>query len=189
MRRIAVAAVVLLALPTAAMADGMPQLDFKNPLTTSQVVWLVFIFSLLYIMLSRWALPNVAGVLDARAKSIASDLDVARKAKSDSDAAVAAMNAATQQARAAAQAEINAAVDRAKASSAVQSAELNARLEVQLAAAEERIAAARTAAMGALRQVATDTADVVVARLTGRPASRAAVDQAVGAALAARGQG
>ena len=188
MRRIAVAAVALLALPTAALAEGMPQLDFKNPLTTSQVVWLVLIFSALYFMLARWGLPKVADVLEARAAAIARDLELARQAKADSDAAVAASNAATRQAHAAAQTEIAAAVSRAKESAAAQAAELNTRLETQIAAAEQRIAAARTAALGALRQVATDTADLVVTRLTGRTPARAALDQAIGDALAARGQ-
>jgi F-type H+-transporting ATPase subunit b len=167
----------------------MPQLDFANPLTTSQVVWLVAIFSFFYLSVARWGLPKVADVLEARADAIARDLEAARKAKADSDAAVAAMNEATRKAHAAAQAEIAAAVEHSKESAAAQSAEVNARLEEQLAAAEQNVAAARAAAMGALRQVATETADVVVARLTGRPAGRAAMDQAIGAALAARGQG
>ena len=189
MRRIAVAAIVLLAMPAAAMAEGMPQLDFENPLTTSQVFWLVVIFASLYVLLSRWGLPKVAGVLEARAVSIAEDLEAARKSKADSDAAVAASNAATRKANAEAQAEIAASVARAKDSAAAQSAELNARLDAQLDAAEQSIAVARAAALGALREVATETADVVITRLTGRVPGRALVDQAVGAALAARGQG
>ena len=50
-------------LPVAAMAKGMPQLDFSTPLTTSQVVWGALIFIVLYIMLSRTGLPMVASVL------------------------------------------------------------------------------------------------------------------------------
>jgi F-type H+-transporting ATPase subunit b len=189
MRRIAVAAVVLTGIPAAAMAEGMPQLDFANPLTISQVVWLVFIFTVLYVALSRWGLPLVGEVLEARATAIARDLDVARKAKADSDAAVAAANEATRKAQAEAQAEIATAVGRAKEAAAAEAAEVNARLDAQLAEAEQRIGVARAAAMGALRQVATETAQVVVTRLTGRAPRREAVDQAIGAALAARGQG
>jgi F-type H+-transporting ATPase subunit b len=189
MRRIAVATLALLTLPAAAMAEGMPQLDFKNPLTTSQVVWLVIIFYALYILLSRWGLPQVAEVLEARATAIGRDLELAQKAKVESDAAVATMTEATRAAHAEAQAEIAAAVASGKESAAAQAAELNARLEVQLAAAEQRIGAARAAAMGALREVATDTANVVFTRLTGRAPQRTALEQEVGAVLAARGQG
>ena len=40
------------------MAQGMPQLDFKNPLTTSQVVWGVLIFIVLLTL--SVAAPRVA---------------------------------------------------------------------------------------------------------------------------------
>jgi F-type H+-transporting ATPase subunit b len=169
--------------------EGMPQLDFGNQLTISQVVWLVIIFFVLYQLLSRWALPQVAEVLEARAASIGRDLEAARTAKAGSDAAIAALTEATQKAHAEAQAEIARAVAAAKESAAAQSAELNARLDAQLSDAERSIAAARNAAMGALRQVATTTASEVVSRLTGRPASATVVDVAVGDALTARGLG
>jgi len=167
---------------------GMPQLDFHNPLTISQVVWLAIIFLVLYVLLSRWALPQVAGVLEARAATIAGDLEAARRAKASADASIAELTKATQEAQASARAEIGAAVDAAKAAADAQSATLNARLEAQLAAAETQIASARASAMGALRQVAAETTSVVVARLTGASANAGAVDAAVGRALAARGQ-
>ena len=188
MRRIAVAAVVLMALPAAAMAQGMPQLDFKNPLTISQAVWLAIIFAVLYVLLSRWGLPQVAEVLEFRAATIARDLEAAQKAKAESDAAIAEMTAATRNAHAEAQAEINAALERAKAEAAAQAAELNAQLEEQLAVSERRIAAARAAAMGALRQVATETGEVLLTRLTGHAPARASLEQAVGDVLVARGR-
>ncbi|MBN8891500.1 MAG: hypothetical protein BGP12_19890 [Rhodospirillales bacterium 70-18] len=168
--------------------EGMPQLDFANPLTISQVVWLALIFIALYLLLSRWALPQVGAVLEMRAARIGEDLDVARTAKAGADKAVAELTAATRTAQASAQAEIAGAVAKAKQEAAAEAATLNARLDESLAAAEQRIGAARTAALGALRQVATDTATAVVARLTGAAPDAAAVDRAVGASLAARGQ-
>lgn len=165
---------------------GMPQLDFANPLTISQVVWLAIIFVVLYLLLSRWALPHVAAVLEMRANKIATDLDAAKAAKSDADAAVAELTTATRTAQATAQGEIAAAVATAKESAAAQSATLNARLEAQLGEAEQRIGEARAAAMGALRHVATDAATAVVARLTGAAPAAATVDAAVGVAMAAR---
>ena len=189
MRRIAVATFALWVPPAVAMAAGMPQLAFDNPLTISQVLWLVVIFAGLYLLLSRWGLPQVADVLQARASAIAADLEAAQQAKAESDTAVATMTEATRRAHAEAQAEIAAAVGRSKDSAAAQAAALNARLEAQLAEAEQRIGAARTAAMGALRQVAADTATVVVTRLTGTAPTPGVLDRAVDAALAARGQG
>ena len=80
--------VALLMLPATSMAEGMPQLDFKTPLTTSQVVWGAIIFVVLYILLSRTGLPMVASVLEERATRIAKDLDEARAAKASADAAM-----------------------------------------------------------------------------------------------------
>ena len=66
-------------------------------------------------------------------------------------------------------------------------AALNARLNEQIAAAEARIAASRDSAMGALREVATDTTDALVKRLTGL-SEPAAIQAAVQRELAAQGR-
>ena len=177
----------LLLLPTAAMAAGMPQLDFANPLTMRQLGWGAVIFVLFYLLASRSALPRVGAVLEERAKHIARDLDNAQQAKTQSDRAAAEAAAAAAKARADAQAAINAALDKAKAEAAQQAAALNERLERQLAEAESRIAEARAAAMGALRQVAMETAATVVTRLTGAAPESARLESAVSAAMSARG--
>ena len=174
------------AAPAADKKGGMPQLDFANPLTISQVVWLAIIFVVLYLLLSRWALPQVGAVLEQRASRIQGDLQAAQSAKASADGAVAELTAATQQAQATAQAEIAGAVATATEAAAAQTATLNARLEKQLAEAEGRISAARAAAVGALRNVATDTATAVVVRLIGSAPLASSVEQAVDAALAAR---
>jgi len=179
----------LVSLPASAWAEGMPQLDFKSPLTTSQVGWGAVIFILLYVLLSRVGLPKVGAVIEQRAVHIAADLDAARAQKAQADAAVTELTATMQHSRAAAQSEINQAVDQAKAAAAEQATALNARLEAQLKTAESRINEARAAAMSALNQVATDTAATVIARLTGMSPDPQRVTAAVGAALAARGQG
>lgn len=178
----------LLLLPAAAHAEGMPQLDFTTPLTTSQVVWGAIIFIVLYVLLSRWGLPQVSDVLDARAARVTSDLDAARRAKDEADKAVDELTRATREAHAGAQAQIANAVAEAKAAAEAQAAEINARLEAQIANAEQRIEAARTAALAALEQVAVDTTNAVVTRLVGVPANPQAVPAAVGAVLAARAQ-
>jgi F-type H+-transporting ATPase subunit b len=187
--RPALTLVPLLALPAAAMAEGMPQLDFKTPLTISQVVWGAIIFVVLYIMLSRTALPMVASVLEERATKIAKDLDEARAAKARADDGMREADEATAKARAESQAAINAALDEAKTAAAAQAEVLNTRLEKQLQESETQIAQARASAMSALRQVATETAATVVTRLTGKEPDAGRLDSAIGSALTARGIG
>lgn len=166
----------------------MPQLDFGNPLMIAQIVWLLIIFGLLYYVLSVYALPRVESVLEARRSRIAADLEAAQTAKAEADAAMAAHREATARARAEAQSAIAEAMQQAQAEASARTEALNARLARQIEEAEARIAAARDAAMGALRQVSAETAESLVAKLTGR-ADRARVEAAVDRALAARAQG
>ncbi len=179
----------LLMLPAAAMAKGMPQLDFTTPLTLSQVVWGALIFGFLYWVLSTTGLPMVASVLEERATKISRDLDEARVAKSSADAGMAEADQATAKARAESQAAINAALNDAKSAAAAQAETLNVRLEKQLQDAEAQITRARASAMSAIRQVATETATTVVTRLTGSAPDAGRLDSAIGSALAARGIG
>jgi F-type H+-transporting ATPase subunit b len=180
-------AMVLLATAGAAQADTMPQLDFGNKLLTAQVIWGAIIFAGFYALVSRWGLPKVASILDMRAETIARDLNQARDARADADRAVTELTEARRQAYAQSQAAIAEATAKAKAQAAAKAAEQDARLDAQLAESEAQIGAARSAAMGALREVATDTAVAVVSRLIGADADTTRVEAAVGQVLADRG--
>ncbi|WP_235924685.1 F0F1 ATP synthase subunit B family protein [Roseomonas harenae] len=166
-------------------AGGMPQLDFGNPLMISQVVWLFVIFGALVFLCYQYLLPPVAAVLEDRRARIAADLDAARDARAEAEAAEAGRRDSTARARAEAQASIAAATQAAQAESAARAEALAERLNKQIAEAEARIGAARTAAMGALREVATDATEAMVQRLSG-VTDKAAVAAAVQRELAAR---
>ena len=182
--RLILTAPALLLMAAGPEKEGMPQLNFASPLTTSQVVWGAIIFALMYVLLSRWALPQVSSVVDSRNATVSRDLDTARASKTEADRAVAELTAATRRARADAASAVASAAKQAKDQAALQSAAMNERLDAQIAEAETRIGQARAAAMGALRQVAGETATVVITRLTGHAPETAAVDGAVGELLA-----
>ncbi len=172
---------------TTARADTMPQLNPAHGLLVAQIVWGAVIFLAFYLLAARWGLPRVGAVLALRAGTIAADLERAHNDKADADAAVAELNAARRSAHAQSQAAIADATARAKAETAARNAEQETRLEAQLASSEAQIGNARAAAMGALRQVATETASAVVARLTDGQADAQRVDEAVRDLLAERG--
>jgi F-type H+-transporting ATPase subunit b len=167
----------------------MPQLAFGHPLQgrylLASVVWLLLIFGLLYYVMAQYALPQVGSVIEERAARIAADLEAAQAAKSEAEQAMASHREATAKARAEAQASIAEALQQAQDEAATRSEELNRRLARQIEEAEGRIAAARDAAMGALRQVSADTAESLVSKLVGR-ADPATVSAAVDRVLAAR---
>lgn len=172
---------------TAFAGSNMPQMDFSNPLNGSQVVWLVIILVVLYLVLARWALPGVGGILAERAQRIQVDLDAAHVAKVEADAAVAELQAAIRSARDEANAAVAQATEAAKAQAASRAAALSKKLDARLQQAEAEIAAARAQAMAAIRPIATETAGVLMARLTGAAADEATLSRGVQDALAARG--
>jgi len=194
LRRIAAAApwsllLLCAAAPAGEQSGGMPQLDFANPLTTSQVVWGAIIFGVLYLLLRDWGLPQIGRVLEHRAATIAADLEAAYQLRAEATATAKELEAAERKAHGEAQAEINRADEQARRQAAQQTAALNEKLEAQIAAAEGRIGEARAAALGALREVAADTATTLVTQLSGRTPSAQAVGRAVDNALVAAGRG
>ncbi len=163
----------------------MPQLvagDFAP-----QLVWLAITFVLLYLVLSRVALPRIAAVLEARANRIADDLDRAQSTRDQAAKALAAyetvLGTARQSAQDAIQTARRAMTERAAQRQAAQGVELAKRI----AEAEGRIAAARDQALGNVAQVATDVARSAVDRLIGQTVDPHAAAAAVTAALKGRG--
>jgi F-type H+-transporting ATPase subunit b len=184
-RSLGIAALSCAALP--AYAETMPQFDFANPLLRAQVVWGAIIFVALYVAASRVGLPAVAAVLEARAATIGGDLEQARLARDRADRAVAELNEARRLAFGEAQSALAAAAQRAKEAADAKSIEVNTRLDRQLAESRAQIEAAHATAMASLSGVAADTAEALVARLTGQRADPARVRAAVDATLGARG--
>lgn len=176
----------LLCACTPAFASGMPQLAFNNPLTIAQLFWGAVIFLLLYVILSRSALPRVGSVLEERRRRIDTDLDAAKSARNEADRATIELRRARRDAAAEAAAMVDKVVNEARAEAAARTAEMNARLEAEVARAEQSVAASRAVAMGSIRDVAAGTAQALVERLTSRTADAALVAARVDAALAAR---
>jgi F-type H+-transporting ATPase subunit b len=169
----------------AAEKPGLPQLD----LTTfpTQIFWLAVTFILLYLILSKLALPRVGDILRTREEKIAGDLNRAEQLNRDADAALKGYEQALAEARAKATeiaAQTRAAI---QAEADARQAEAEARLSAQAAEAEASIRATRDQALGQVREIASDTATALVARLLGTQPDTAGVDQAVGEELSRRG--
>ena len=63
---------------------GMPQLD--PTYWASQAFWLIFVFAILYISISKFYLPKIKNNLDNRENKIKEDLENANKFKEQSEA-------------------------------------------------------------------------------------------------------
>jgi F-type H+-transporting ATPase subunit b len=156
---------------------------FASETFASQVIWLAIAFGLLYLLMSRVALPRVASILENRGAKIAADLEAAQRMKAESDAAVEAYEASLAEARSHAHGIAAEARGAVAAEAEKTRIGLEGELGRKLAEAEAQIEATKAAALGNVRSIATDAAAAIVERLTGRvPASRA-VEAAVDAAV------
>lgn len=152
---------------------------FQRDTFASQLVWLAVFFVLLYVMMSRVAIPRIDGIMQARSGRIDDDLAEAKRLKDQSDAALAAYEKSLADARTRAQALAGETRDKLAAEAEVTRKKLEAELNEKLATAESSIAATKTAAMANVRNIAVDTAGSIVERLIGQAPAPAAVESAV----------
>lgn len=160
---------------------GFPPFDSST--FASQLVSLAIAFVALYIIVSRFALPRVGGVIEARQNMIEGDLAEAQKLKDESAAALKAYENDLAAARSRAQAISNETREKLNAASEAERKALEDKLTAKLHDAEKTIAATRKAAMSNVRGIAADAATTIVQRLTGVAPDGAAVTSAVDASL------
>lgn len=156
---------------------------FEKDTFASQLLSFAIAFGLLYLIVSRLALPRVGGVLAARQRVIDADLNEAARLKEASDGALKAYETELATARAKAQAMASEVREKLNAQQEQEKATLEGNLSTRLAAAEKTIATMRAQAMGNVRGIAAETAAAIVERLTGTNPNAAAVDAALDASL------
>lgn len=142
---------------------GMPQLDFSS--WGNQIFWLVVTLVVIYLVLSRVALPRIAAVLADRQGTITNDIATAEELKKKAGEAEEAYNKALADARA----EAQRIVAETKAEMAEELAEATRHADVQISAkaaeSEKAISEIRAGALEAVKTVAADTAAEIVAAL------------------------
>lgn len=166
----------------AAEAPGMPQLDFST--FPNQIFWLVVTLVVIYLVLSRVALPRIGGILAERQGTITNDIAAAEDLKAKAIEAEDAYNKALADARS--EAQNIAAEARAEIQVGLNDAIAKADAEISAKAAESEkaIAEIRAGALEAVKTVAADTAAEIIGALGGK-----ADDKGVSAAVTARMKG
>ena len=149
-----------------ASGPGMPQLDFST--WGNQIFWLVITLVVIYLILSRVALPRIASVLAERQGTITNDIAAAEDLKAKAQDAEAAYDKALIDARAEAgrivaetKAGIQADLDKAIATA-------DAKIATKAAEGEKVIAEIRAGALDNVKVVAKDTAKEIVAAMGGK---------------------
>ncbi len=161
-------------------AIGMPQLCFDW--FPNQIFWLVITLVVIFLVLSRVALPRIAAILAERQGTITNDLAAAEDLKAKAVEAEEAYNKALADARAEAQriaaearSEIQEGLDDAIAKA-------DAEIAAKAAESEKAIADIRAGALESIQVVAKDTAAELVTALGGK-ADTDVIDGAVDAQM------
>ncbi len=151
-------------------AIGMPQLCFDW--FPNQIFWLLVTLVVIYLVLSRVALPRIASVLAERQGTITNDIAAAEELKLRAQEAEKAYEKALADARAEAtkiaeetRATIQSDLDR-------ELARADEEIADQLAESERAIAEIRAGAAESIREVATATAKEVILALGGKADAR-----------------
>jgi F-type H+-transporting ATPase subunit b len=156
---------------------GLPQFQAEH--WAGQIVWLVLIFAVLLVLMSKVFVPRLRTIIDKRGAQIAEDLANARAIRDEAEAQAKETKAEMAAAHTAARKLAEDAKARVAAESAAASAAEDARLNARLAEDESRIRALRDEAMKHVSAIAEETAVSLIEKLTGKPASSAKVTAAL----------
>ena len=162
----------------------MPQLNPHD--FAPQIVWLVITFVVLYLIMSKLAVPAISDTLEKRAGKIQSDLDAAEKASEDTRALVAAYEKRLADAREQARRLQRERAEADSAAATARLAELANTLNGRIDEAEKRIAGQRAQVMEGLEDMAHDIAAEVYGKVSGQPADGTALRAKVAAAKGVR---
>jgi F-type H+-transporting ATPase subunit b len=159
----------------------MPQLNVQD--FAPQLFWLALTFILLYLIMSRIALPRVGQVLEQRSNRIAADLATAAQLREDTEKAIADYERALAEARASAHQIARKAREAVNADIERERSGVDRQISEKLAGAEKHISALKESALGHIEQIATETAEAIVARLLGKSVKKSDLQGAVKEAL------
>jgi len=161
---------------TEAATPGMPQLDFST--FGNQIFWLVVTLVVIYLILSRVALPRIAGGLAERSGTISNDLAAAEELKANAVAAEEAYNQALSDARAEAAKIVASTKADMKAELDAAIAKADAEISQKTAESEKVISEIRATALESVEEVAKSTAMALVSALGGKEDAKT-IDAAV----------
>lgn len=145
------------------------------------LIWLALTFGLLYLFMSRLALPRVENILKSRMDKISGDIGRANALRLKAEEAAAEHEKIAAEAKAKALALAQATHARLNAETEAKRVALEAELNARLSASEAQIHETAAKAMGNVEAIANEAAAAIVERITGRPADRKAIASAVGA--------
>lgn len=157
--------------PGSEAAGGGTYLAPFDPTTIApQLIWLALTFGVLYLIMSKIALPRISDILEVRHDRIRGDLAEAERLRQQTDRAIASYEEALATARQNAHNIAQETRDKLQTNINTQKAKVEAELAEKIAAAEVQIAHAQRDALSHIDEIASDTAKTIVTELVGHVA-------------------
>ena len=145
---------------------GMPQLDVTS--FPSQIFWLVITFTLLYVLLSKSALPKVADILSKRRDRISQDIAKAEQLSADAKNAELAYQEMQKRAKDSASSLISTTLSNVRAVNETSLAKTDSDIVAMLRKTEAKVTARQASLRAELVSVSEQLAATVVETLTGK---------------------
>ncbi|WP_084395698.1 F0F1 ATP synthase subunit B family protein [Henriciella aquimarina] len=167
--------------PNAEGSGGASFPPFDPSHFASQLFWLVILFGGLYIVLSRFVLPKLGGVIEKRGDTIADALDEAARLDEQAKEAKQKQEQHLAEARAKARETADKARDKVEAEIAEESRKVDEQLSARLDEAETRIRKVRAEALSNVESIATEATQAMLGRFgvkATKADAKAAVDRA-----------
>lgn len=158
---------------------------FDQTTFAAQLIWLALTFGFLYLALSRFLLPRITEVIDARQDSIRRDLARAEELKVETEKALADYEKALADAKGKAGEIAKSTREGLAAEIDKERHKVESEITTRVSAAEKRIADSKSKAMASVGAIAGETVAAIVAKLTGANISN---DDAAKAIAAGRGK-
>jgi F-type H+-transporting ATPase subunit b len=155
----------------------MPQLDFAS--FSSQLFWLAVCFVILYVVLTKAALPGIREVLQSRQDRIAGDLDKADAAQKEAETLKASYTQTLEAARQKSVAAIALAAAAIQKEQAAKNAELDATLTQQMDEAEKSMATKRAEVSQQMAPVAVKLSHSIIESLLHKKIDTAQIEAAI----------
>lgn len=145
--------------------DGLPQLDFTT--YTPQIFWMIVLFLLMHLIMSKKALPEISSTIENRKNHIDSDLDVAKKLQDEAEAVQAAYEQKLQASHDSASQGVQDIENEIKQKAAEQLSAFQKKAEKEIAALEGRLETAKIEAMESMGDIASEVSAHAVEKIIG----------------------
>ena len=142
----------------------MPQLDFSTFMP--QIFWLFVSLSILYLILSKYALPRVSDVIEERKDIIAHDIDEAKKFSLDSERAIEDLSLKMSKAKSESQQIINNALIEVKDKNEAKKEKIILEINEEILDAEKEIFAKKEIALKDVAKISKELAKEMLDNLS-----------------------